>query len=580
MVRDCYKRNPNCNLKLRLIGKRQQDGRTYNLPTTSEVAALIVGDITDSYENRDIIVEMQSGELKRISELHPSYIGLHYPMIFPYGEDCYRIDIPQRVTSSSSTKNLKKCTMREFFAYRIQDRDNKFSLILISLVYTVEFQKRGLPHAHLCLFLHPDHKLTVVENVDQFICAEILDEKEDPTSYSLVKEFTMHGPCWAANLKCSFMIDKRCSKNFPKKFSNATSLDSDGFPIYRRRDSGSYVERYQAHINDEWCNQAGSIKYLFKYINKGPDRATVSVVQNNEGVDDLPEKDEIKEYYDCRYISTCEASWRIFSFDIHYRYPSVMRLPFHLPGQQQVVYEADEDLENVLEKASVNSSMFTSWMDCNQHDDLARQLTYVEFPSKFVWVLKDRKWERRKKGFAVGRIHHVSPSLGEVYFLRVLLNKVKGPRSFDEIKTVNGVIYATFRDACYALGLLDDDSEYIEAIQEASQSGSGFFLRNLFASMLMSNSISRPEFVWEKTWSIYLSLTEEQLKNLTLYEIEKFLLRNNYSLRRFLTMPYPDNESLSSSNNRLIIQELSAIEGDNGGVFFVYGYGGTGKTFL
>ncbi|XP_076937329.1 uncharacterized protein LOC143604873 [Bidens hawaiensis] len=181
-----------------------------------------------------------------------------------------------------------------------------------------------------------------------------------------------------------------------------------------------------------------------------------------------------------------------------------MRLPSHLPGQKQVVYEADEDIENVLEKASVNYSMFTSWMACNQHDDLARQLTYVEFPSKFFWVLKDRKWERRKKGFSVGRIHHVSPSLGEAYFLRVLLNKVKGPRSFDEIKTVNGVIYATFRDVCYALGLLDDDSEYIEAIQEASQSGSDFFLRNLFASMLMSNSISRPEFVWEKTWE-YLS---------------------------------------------------------------------------
>ncbi|XP_076907984.1 uncharacterized protein LOC143564661 [Bidens hawaiensis] len=242
-------------------------------------------------------------------------------------------------------------------------------------VYIVEFQKRGLPHAHICLFLHHDHKLPVVDDVDQFICAEIPDEKEDPTLYSLVKEFMIHGPCGAANLKCSCMINKRCSKNFPKKFCNATSLDSDGFPIYRRRDCGSYVERsnihldnrsvvpynkellkrYQAHINVEWYNQAGSIKYLFKYINKGPDRATVSVVQNNEETDQLTEKDEIKEYYDCRYISACEASWRIFAFDIHYRYPSVMRLPFHLPGQQQVVYEPDEGIEDVLEKASLKA---------------------------------------------------------------------------------------------------------------------------------------------------------------------------------------------------------------------------------
>ena len=45
MVRDCFDENPQINLKIRLIGRRQQDGRTYNLPTASEVAALIVGDM-------------------------------------------------------------------------------------------------------------------------------------------------------------------------------------------------------------------------------------------------------------------------------------------------------------------------------------------------------------------------------------------------------------------------------------------------------------------------------------------------------------------------------------------------------
>ena len=68
------------------------------------------------------------------------------------------------------------------------------------------------------------------------------------------------------------------------------------------------------------------------------------------------------------------------------------------------------------------------------------------------------------------------PSLGEVYYLRVLLNIVKGPTSFEEIKTVDGFIHETFKDACYALGLLDDDKEYIEAIKEASLWSSGKYL--------------------------------------------------------------------------------------------------------
>ncbi|KAJ9552704.1 hypothetical protein OSB04_016749 [Centaurea solstitialis] len=52
---------------------------------------------------------------------------------------------------------------------------------------------------------------------------------------------------------------------------------------------------------------------------------------------------------------------------------------------------------------------------------------------------------------------------------------------------------------------LDDDMEYVDAIEEASLTGSSFYLRSLFATMLISNSLSRLEFVWQKTWQ-YLSL--------------------------------------------------------------------------
>ncbi|CAH1414995.1 unnamed protein product [Lactuca virosa] len=344
MVRDTLHENPFVNLKLKLIGKREQDGRTYNLPTSSEVAALVVGDFCDSIEKRDIAVQTSSGLLQRISELHPSYLALQYPLLFPYGDDGYRVDILHRV------------------------------------VYTIEFQKRGLPHSHVCLFMHANCKLPTVEDIDPIISAEIPNIDDDPELYSLVKEFMIHGPCGAENLNCPCMVDRKCSKNFPKQFCDHTSVDSNGFPLYRRKNDGHFVEksgvqldnknvvpynkyllkRYQAHINIEWCKQGSSIKYLFKYINKGPNRATVSMVPSNNDSDNNDAVDEIKEHYDCRYISACEASWRIFKYDVHYRYPDVIRLPFHLPDQQQVVYEADDDIEDVLDRTSVASSMFTS----------------------------------------------------------------------------------------------------------------------------------------------------------------------------------------------------------------------------
>ena len=70
------------DLKLKLIYDRQSDGRLYNLPNTAEVVALIVGD-EHTGNHRDIIIEKQTGLLKRINELHPAYLPLQYPSVVP-----------------------------------------------------------------------------------------------------------------------------------------------------------------------------------------------------------------------------------------------------------------------------------------------------------------------------------------------------------------------------------------------------------------------------------------------------------------------------------------------------------------
>jgi hypothetical protein len=49
------------------------------------------------------------------------------------------------------------------------------------------------------------------------------------------------------------------------------------------------------------------------------------------------------------------------------------------------------------------------------------------------------------------------------------------------------------------MGFLGDDREFIQAIKEAYAWGSGFFLRKLFVLMLLSGSVNRPNFVWNKT---------------------------------------------------------------------------------
>lgn len=205
-------------------------------------------------------------------------------------------------------------------------------------------------------------------------------------------------------------------------------------------------------------------------------------------------------YYDCRYLASSEAAWRIFSFDIHYREPSVERLQFHLPGEQLLIYRDNRPIQSVLSKPSIGSSKFLAWMGANKKYSQARELTYAEFPTKFVWNDEKREWFPRKSGYTIGRLHYIPPGSGELYYLRRLLNHVKGAQCFEDIRKVEDFVHPNFKDACYAMGLLEDDKEYIDAIKEASHWGVGSFLRKLFVILLVSGQISRPEVVWDATW--------------------------------------------------------------------------------
>ena len=101
------------------------------------------------------------------------------------------------------------------------------------------------------------------------------------------------------------MKNGRCTKYFPKEFCLESSIPEDGYPKYRRRSpedggrtftnqhnriiSNEWVvpfnpyltQKYEAHLNVEICNQIQAVKYLFKYVYKGPDRITINISNSN-----------------------------------------------------------------------------------------------------------------------------------------------------------------------------------------------------------------------------------------------------------------------------------------------------------
>ncbi|WVZ88243.1 hypothetical protein U9M48_034786 [Paspalum notatum var. saurae] len=223
-------------------------------------------------------------------------------------------------------------------------------------VYVVEFQKRGLPHAHFLLIMQNKYKLTCPEQYDFLISAEIPDKKKYPQLHKMVIKHMMHGPCGMLNPYCPCMKGRRtCKNHYPRPFSDTTLQGKDSYPIYRRRENGRkdpvrgheldnrwvvpynpYLLRlFNRHINVEACGSIKAVKYLFKYIYKGHDRASVAVREGNKAYNDV---DEIKQDRDARWVTPPEAPWRIYGFDLSRNSPPVMQLQLHLPNIHMVSF--------------------------------------------------------------------------------------------------------------------------------------------------------------------------------------------------------------------------------------------------
>ncbi|GJZ67911.1 hypothetical protein Tco_0631151 [Tanacetum coccineum] len=216
--------------------------------------------------------------------------------------------------------------------------------------------------------------------------AELPSLTDDPDVYKAVTDYMLHGPCGKDARNASCTSDGKCSKHFPKPFLAEKFLDKEGYPHYRRRDNKVTFKKGKFTLK--------AIKYLFKYLNKGPDRATIVIKENVKNgttlaTENVLEVDEIKNYLNCRFLAPCEAVWRLFSFDIHYSYPTVMQLTLHLPNENEIILRDSEILPTLLEREG-NITMFTDWFELNKRDPTSRTLTYAEIPKHYVWHEKGK----------------------------------------------------------------------------------------------------------------------------------------------------------------------------------------------
>ena len=250
-------------------------------------------------------------------------------------------------------------------------------------------------------------------------------------------------------------------------------------PLYNRYvvPYNAYLsKKYNAHINVEICSMITSCKYLYKYVYKGPDMASVAICeqqpeqsQNASPQEIAPvhkEWDEIKRFVNARFVTASKSYWRIF--DVHGREQSIQRLAIHEQNLQTVVFN-ENNIENTI--ANPKNTTLLAWFKLNQIDPNARHWKYHEIPEHYVWQQSQQKWMPRKQGRTIGSINTTNPSQGERHYLHILLHHIHGATSYDDLKTtLDGITHTTFKETAIAYGLLESDKEWNQCLFEAAVS--------------------------------------------------------------------------------------------------------------
>jgi hypothetical protein len=137
MARERFKNLEYHDYTLKLIGDRNRNG-THGLPGAEEVAALVIKNPINENQGRDIIVEYKDVGPKRISEIHPKLMPMQYPLLFPYGEDGFTLEIPYQ-DKDGVTYKRNNVTMLEYNAYYLHHRPNQSMTLLMSGHLSLQF---------------------------------------------------------------------------------------------------------------------------------------------------------------------------------------------------------------------------------------------------------------------------------------------------------------------------------------------------------------------------------------------------------------------------------------------------------
>ena len=458
-------------------------------------------------------------------------------------------------------------------------------------VYSVEFQKRSVPHLHLLLMMEANSTPQSTLDLDNVIWSEIPDPLRFPRLHTLVVKHMDHSSCRnnSTNPVCLNENTGKCRYYFPQEWQTETqfgvgnkrtvhrrrSPDDGGLSVKKGRRSvmdnrwvasynPGFLLKFNCHINVQHCNSLQAIEYLCKYVNKGNDKIGFQLLKDSE------EKilNEVKDFMESRYLTPTYCMWRLFDFDLHKKSPTTVELAVHLPQEQLISIkphqQSPDELRRLLENRTKTS--LEHGFDLNEKYEKTstvevfrngtripnpNELLYHQIPEYYLYDKKKGFWKARENcRDSMGFLRPVRKIKCEEWYLSLILRHVKGAKSFDDLLTFENVKYKTFEEVCVARGLLED-GEYIKRlfIECALALPTDQFVE-LFVTVLLTNSHMDAADLWNEYKGILSgrswSEKPEKAELACLRKISKLIAVSNYILEDFNLPSIPDFSDLSS----------------------------------
>jgi len=382
-------------------------------------------------------------------------------------------------------------------------------------VRVIEYQRRGLPHAHIVIKFKEHSSIPRYEDktalaawIDRQITAvypttstdeEPLEPNEtyevDLEYADMVKSHMMHKCFPESNGGCK--NEKNiCSKGFDMNVvSDKTTFDQKGFPKYRRPTIKSLnvvphnkelLKDWNGHANVEFAGSTYTVIYLYKYLFKGSKAVKLRLTN----ADDVRDDDEITLYLRGRYLCSMDCYWRILGHDTY---------PSPTPAVRIVKVVTEMKAISTLEDRKVPDIV----VYFNRPHELY-YLKYTELFNMYTWSHKRPKgfrennpgnyvvsisgysidiflFKRSKAKTSITRLETIAITAGELFFLRLILYNYP-KQTYADCMQFNNRSYATYQEAAVAAGIVKDNDEVYSCFEEAAhfQDTTPAELRTLF----------------------------------------------------------------------------------------------------